>query len=359
MRSSIMEVSVDNFKHNINSIQKKIGNDCKIMPVIKANAYGTELNTRIDLLEQFDIVGVAIVDEGINLRKLGFKKEILIINPCFVDELDDAIENNLTISISDYDFIKKLGEKNKKVKVHLEIETGMSRTGMKLENVAEIVELVKKYENIEIEGIYTHMSSAGIDKEYTKMQIESFNKAVEMVKKQNINLKYIHMSASDGTIFFPEAHYNLVRPGIILYGYESTEGVSNEIDIKPVCKLKSKITFLKTVEAGTSIGYSRTYITDKKTKVATIPIGYADGLKRCLSNKGKVYINGILVPIIGNVCMDGFMADVTNVPDVKVGDNVWIWDNVNTTVYDIAEKCGTCDYEILTSISGRIPRIFV
>lgn len=144
-----------------------------------------------------------------------------------------------------------------------------------------------------------------------------------------------------------------------MYGYESGEGISKKIDLKPVCKLKSKITLLKTVKSGTSIGYSRSYITDKETKVATIPIGYADGLRRDLSNNGEVYINGKKAPIIGKVCMDGFMADVTQIENVKIGDDVWIWDNENITLEEVAKKCDTINYEIMSCISDRVPRVFI
>lgn len=144
-----------------------------------------------------------------------------------------------------------------------------------------------------------------------------------------------------------------------MYGYESGEGILEKVDLKPVSKLKSKITLLKTVKSGTSIGYSRSYITDKETKVATIPIGYADGLRRDLSNRGEVYINGQKAPIIGKVCMDGFMADVTEIEDVKIGDDVWIWDNEHITLEEIAEKCDTINYEIMSCISNRVPRVFI
>ena len=151
----------------------------------------------------------------------------------------------------------------------------------------------------------------------------------------------------------------MVRPGIILYGYDSCDGAVQKLDLKPICKLKSKITFLKEVEANTSIGYSRSFVTTRRTKVATIPVGYADGLKRTLSNKGEVLIKGKKVPIIGSVCMDSFMADVTDLEDVTSGDEVYIWDNENITVEEIAKMCGTINYEIICTISNRVPRVFI
>lgn len=358
MRPTIMEINLDNFKYNICSIKSKLSDEPKIMPVIKANAYGTYINTRLDILNEFDIVAVAIVDEGEKLRKIGYKKEIVVLNQPYVDEIEKIIENDLTIGISGMDFVKALAEKKEKIRVHIEIGTGMGRTGIHPDRTKEYIDCIKKSENIIIEGIYTHMSSADSDDEYTKKQIKSFEKAIEIAKKEVPELKYIHASASNGLINFPEAHYNLVRPGIILYGYESGKNILDKIDLKPICKLKSKISFLKKVQKGASIGYSRSYITPKEMQVATVPIGYADGLRRELSNCGEVFVNGCKVPIIGKVCMDSFMIDVTEIKDVKVGDDVWIWDNENIFLEEIAEKCNTINYEIMSTISERVPRIF-
>ena len=218
---------------------------------------------------------------------------------------------------------------------------------------------VKKYPNVKIEGMYTHLSSADIDFEYTEKQLNSFARAVESARNILGELKYVHCSASNGILNFSNSYYNLVRPGLILYGYDSCDGATEKLDLKPICKLKSKITFLKDVEANTSIGYSRSFITNKKTKVATIPIGYADGLKRALSNKGEVVIRGKRVPIIGSVCMDSFMADVTDIEGVSAGDDVYIWDNENITVEDVAEIYDTINYEVLTSVSENIYREFI
>ena len=180
-----------------------------------------------------------------------------------------------------------------------------------------------------------------------------------MVKSKIGEIQYIHAATSNGILYYPEGYYNIVRPGIILYGYKSSEGAKEKISLKPVCKLKSKITLLKTVEEGTSISYGRKFITKRKSKIATIPIGYADGFKRILSNQGHVIIRGEKVPIIGNVCMDGFMADVTDLEEVAEGDEVYIWDNKQITLEDIAKECNTINYEIISSISERVPRKFI
>lgn len=357
-RPTVMEVDLEAFKHNIQEIQKYVGKDKKLMPVIKANAYGTYINKRIDILNMFDIVAVALVDEAIELRELGYNKEIFVLNQPYKEEISKIIKYNITVGISSKSFVEELGKYNDTINIHIEIGTGMGRTGIHPARIVEYIDEIKKYSNINIDGIYTHLSSADYDDEYTTKQLNSFEMAVKKAEEYIGKIKYIHSLASNGILNYKEAYSNLVRPGIILYGYESFDKTIEKIDIKPVCKLKSKITFLKDVEAGVSIGYSRSYVTDKKTKVATIPIGYADGLRRELSNKGEVYIKGKNAPIIGKVCMDGFMADVTDIENVALGDNVYIWDNENIKLEDVAAMSSTINYEIMSTISNRVPRIF-
>ena len=330
----------------------------KMMPVIKANAYGTYINTRNDIINNFDIVAVAVVDEAVALREQGFKKEIFVLNQPYKDEIDKIVKNNITIGVSSDSFLEEIGKRSKKIKIHIEIGTGMGRTGINPLRTKEYIEKIKKYSNIEIDGIYTHLSSADYDEEYTKKQLESFESSVKVAKEILGDIKCIHSSASNGILNFENKCCNLIRPGIILYGYEACNTTFDKIDLKPVCKLKSKITFLKEVSENTSIGYGRSFITKRKTKVATIPIGYADGLRRGLSNKGEVIIKGKKVPIIGSVCMDGFMADVTDLEDVCVGNDVYIWDNNIITLEEIAKSLDTINYEIMCTISNRVPRVF-
>ncbi len=357
-RPTVMEVDLEAFKYNVSQIQKYAGNSMKMMPVIKANAYGTYINTRNDIINNFDIVAVAVVDEAVALREQGFKKEIFVLNQPYKDEIDKIVKNNITIGVSSDSFLEEIGKRSEKIKIHIEIGTGMGRTGINPLRTKEYIEKIKKYSNIEIDGIYTHLSSADYDEEYTKKQLESFESSVKVAKEILGDIKCIHSSASNGILNFENKCCNLIRPGIILYGYEACNTTFDKIDLKPVCKLKSKITFLKEVSENTSIGYGRSFITKRKTKVATIPIGYADGLRRGLSNKGEVIIKGKKVPIIGSVCMDGFMADVTDLEDVCVGNDVYIWDNNIITLEEIAKSLDTINYEIMCTISNRVPRVF-
>lgn len=356
-RPTVMEINLDNFKYNINQIKSIVGSGVEIMPVIKANGYGTWINRCLEIINEFNIVAVATVDEGVYLRNLGFEKEIFVLNQPYVTEIDKIIQNNITIGISSSSFLEAIGNRNENINVHIEIGTGMGRTGVHPYRICEYLKKVPK--NVSVEGIYTHLSTADIDYDYTKKQLESFNHAVKFAKDILGDIKYIHAGASNAILNFPESHFNLVRPGIIIYGYEACDTTLKKINLKPVARLKSKITFLKEVEEGTSIGYGRSFITDKKTKVATIPVGYADGFRRTFSNGWNVLINGKKVPIIGKICMDSFMADVSMLNDVKVGDDVFIWDNENIKLEDLAEKCDTINYEILCGISERVPRKFL
>lgn len=354
-RMTYLEVDKKEFKSNINKIKNKYNKE--IMPIIKANGYGTYINKELDIINEFNIVAVAIIDEAIALRKIGYEKEIFILNQPHINDLEEIIKYDITFGLSSRSFLKYLSRSNEKIKVHLEIETGMNRTGININDLEEFIDEINLNKNILVEGIYTRFSSADSDLEYTNKQFETFKKAMQITKNKIDTIKYIHTSASNGILNLEEKITNLIRPGIMMYGFEPFKGANKIIDIKPICKLKSHITFLKEVEENESISYSRTYKTTKKTKIATIPIGYADGIRRSLSNKGEVVIRGEKAKIIGNVCMDSFMIDVTNIKDVEIDDEVYIWDNELITLDDISNLCETINYEILCTISDRVPRI--
>lgn len=359
-QNSVLEVNLSNFKHNYYEIKKLLKKDIEIMPILKDNAYKTYLNTQIDLLNELNIniIGLAKVDEGIAMRKLGFTKEIFILNQPFENEISKIAEYNLTIGCGSIEFINKLKEFPANFNIHMEIGTGMGRTGIHPKKVLDYINEVRKSSNITITGIYTHFSCSDSDKDYTNKQILSFNSALDIVKKELSSLKYIHACNSAGIINFPEAHFNLVRPGLILYGHYPTDELKEKISLKPVTKLKSKISFLKEVPSGTNISYGKTFVTKRPSKIATVTIGYADGIRRILSNKGSVIINNKIAPIIGTVCMNCFMVDVTDI-EANVNDDVFIWDNENITVEDIATNYDTINYEVLTGISESVYRKFI
>ena len=356
IRQTYLEINLNNFKDNINEI-KKLKPNKTLIPVIKANGYGTYINKRLDIINEFNMVAVAIVEEAIELRKLGYKKDILVLNQPFSEEIEDIIKYNITPGISSIEFLKELIKTNKEVKIHIEVETGMNRTGF--QNIEEVIKLLKENTKIIVEGLYKHVSSADDDDAYTKKQINKFKDFYEILSKEFNTIKYIHTSASNGLVNYDIDFTNTIRPGIIMYGYPSYQEIKNKINLKPIAKLVSKISYLKEIDKNESVSYNQTYKTTKKTKVATIPLGYADGLKRSLSNKGNVVIENKLCPIIGNVCMDSILVDVTDINDIKIGDKVYIFDNELITLEDIAKQCNTINYEILCNISERVPRIYI
>ena len=355
-RQTYLEVNLSNFKHNINEI-KKLHKDKEIIPVIKANAYGTHINKRLDIINEFNIVAVAIVEEALYLRELGYKKDILVLNQPYIEEIEDIISNNITVGLSSIDFLKELIKQDKQVKIHVEVETGMNRTGF--QSLDELLKTLHNSNNIIVEGLYTHFSSADTDDEYTKKQISKFKEYYNILIKEFPNLKYIHTSASNGLVNYNIDITNAIRPGIIMYGYPSYDEILNKIDLKPTTKLITKISYLKEIPANESVSYNQAYKTNKITKIATIGIGYADGLRRSLSNKGNVIINNTLCPIIGNVCMDSILVDVTHLQNVSIGDKVYIYDNELVTLEDIAKISNTINYEILSNISERVPRVYI
>lgn len=364
MEKSYLEVNLSCIKNNIEKIKNLVGENVTVAPAIKANAYGLGTDALKEILEEekIDIVFVATIEEARHLRKCGYKQEIITLNELLPYEVEKILEYNIVPGISDIEVARKLNEEAKKKNciqnIHIEVDTGMGRVGKRPEEIIEFAKEISKMNNINIGGIYTHFSSADSSMEYTNIQIEKFNNTLSELEKLGFKFKYIHSSASAGILNFENARFNLVRPGIITYGYMPDENMKNSIGLKPATKLISHVVYVKEVEEGTAISYSRTYIADRKKKIATVPLGYADGIRRILSNKGRVYINGKYAPIVGNICMDNFMIDVTGI-NVKVGDTVYLWDNKNICIEDIAKLCGTINYEILCGISSRVKRIYV
>ena len=359
MRETVLEVDKRKFLNNIDKIKEKV-NGKTLMPVIKANAYGTYLNYRLDVVDLFDIVCVATADEVAYIRKNGYKKEILILNQPCPHEIPNICAYKATTGVCDKAFLEAAIESGKTIRVHLELETGMNRTGIKEDELDWFIEKIKAAKNIVVEGVYTHFSSADDDPAYTDRQFEIFKRGVEKVKENFDTIKYIHSSASTGIVHLQEDVTNSVRPGIIMYGYYPSQNEVDLIDIEPTCKLKASVAHVFWIDEGESVSYNRRFTSKRKTKVATVQIGYADGLRRELLGKGEVVIHGQKAPIIGTICMDSCMIDITDVEgEVSVGDQVYIWDNELITLEDIAKKCGTINYEILCTISSRVIRRYI
>lgn len=356
MRRTCLEVSRQLFRENVKAISEKV--PCaEIMPVVKANAYGTYLNKDIELMNEFNMVAVAIVSEAIQLRELGYKKDIFVLNQPYIEEIEDIISYNIVVGVSSISFLEEINKFNDKVRVHVELETGMGRTGVKDELLDEFIDgLIKS--NVLVEGVYTHLSSADIDYEFTKKQIKIFEDGVSKLKDSFDSIKFIHCAASNGILNFDLGICNMVRPGLILYGYPSCKTTFDKIELCPVAKFRSSISFIKEIDEGDAVSYGRSFVASGKMTVATVGCGYADGVKRKLSNKGYVSVNGKRCRILGNVCMDSFMIDISDV-DAKVGDSIYIFDNEVVTLDEVSNICETINYEVLATISDRVPRKFI
>ena len=367
-RPTWVEINLKHLRHNIRQIKKILSPDVKILAVVKTNAYGHGIYEVANVCskEKVDFLGVTSVEEGILLREKNIKLPILILGTLFpFENFKYILRYNLTPTISslaglpEYSYYSK--KLNKKGIFHLKVDTGMGRIGIKPESIDDFLEDLSTYRNLSIGGIFTHFSSADSDEKYTLEQIETFDNIIKKVKKNKLYQNLIfHTCNSAGMLKFKQAHYSMVRPGLCIYGLKPFENSHKYIDTRPVLSWKTKIVFLKKVPEGKSISYGRTFITKKPTLVATIPVGYGDGYNRKLSNKGYVFVKNKIVPIIGRVTMDMTMIDVTDVPDVKVGDEVSLINSeVNISVEDMAKIVDTINYEIVCNIHPRVPRIYV
>lgn len=349
--------------HNIKEIKKIVGEYVEIMPVVKAYGYGTGIVGFLDIFKKLNIskLAVANVNEAIELRINGFDDTIVVLSEPCIEEIENILKYNITPNVCYLEFIKKLSEKanlvNKIANIHIEIDTGMGRTGVAIKNVSDFFDELKLMRNIKTTGISTHFSSSSSDVDYTKKQIEKFNNAVAIAESKTGKIECIHACNSGGIMNFPEAHYNLVRPGLMIYGhYPNNIKVDNE-NLKPATKLVTKITYINDVEEGEAIGYDKLKIAENKTKIAIIPIGYADTRRGLEDDKGSVIIKGKKVKIIA-ACMDVIIIDITDITDVRIGDKVIIWDNELISVEDCAKICNTSNYEMLSVLtSRRIQRI--
>ncbi len=354
--------------HNFNSIKKNLSENVKIMPVIKADGYGHGASLFAKLLcDKCDYFAVAVIEEALSLRRDGIKNPILILGRIFPDDIETAISENITITAFTFEeaqWVSETAEKaGKRAKIHIPIDTGMSRIGfVPSEEYADAVKEISLLPNIELEGVFTHFSTADEeDKSFTKKQAERFMEFRKMLEERGVDIKIYH-SANSGTILQHENfHFDMVRPGIILYGLTPSGYLKDKtLDLKPVMELTSHVAFVKEVKKGESVSYGRTFTADKDMKIATIPVGYADGYPRLLSGKGRVIINGSYAPIVGRICMDQFMVDVTHIENVKLGDKVILMGSENgtsVTADEIAQFAQTINYEIVCGVSKRVPRI--
>ncbi len=361
-------INMDNLRYNITKMKSLVKPDMKIMVVIKADAYGhgsVEVAKRID--DVSDYYGVATVDEAIELRNAGIDKPILIIGYTASYEFEKLIEYDIAQAVYDVAECQKLSDlaisKGKKVKVHMKVDSGMSRIGFQVsEEGFEAAKQLKDMEGLEIEGIFTHYAKADeIDKKYAYGQKEKFLKFISEMEASGIKFDIKHIDNSAGTMEMDDDDFDMVRVGIVTYGLYPSDEIDESVMIKPVMSLVAHVAHVKTLPAGVGVGYGWTYVTDKETKVATVTVGYADGYPRAQSNIGRVIIKGEYAPIIGRVCMDQIMVDVTHIPQVELNDEVILIGGVGDkyiSVEEVAAPAASFNYELICNIGRRVPRVY-
>jgi len=366
-RPAWSEINLDAFVENFKKIKAMVRPGTMVTGVIKADAYGHGAIEIGKVLQEegVDRFAVATLSEALQLRKVFKKIPILILGYTPTYAADEVIENNIIQTMYNVDeagiFSDRAVKLEKKLKLHIKIDTGMSRLGFQAnaDSVEKIIQ-ISKMPNIEIEGMFTHFAVADeADKEYTYNQYEKYKFMVDSLKAQGLEIPVKHVSNSAAIMDLPEMNMDMVRAGIILYGlYPSDDVIKERIDLKQVMSLKAEVSHVKELEAGTGVSYGLKYVTPGKRKIATVPIGYADGYTRMLSGKAEVLVKGVKVPVVGRICMDQCLIDVTGI-DVKIGDEVILFgsDGTNTiSIDELALKLGTINYEITCMISKRIPR---
>lgn len=324
------EVDLDAIRNNIKEVKRVIKPGTKVMAIIKADGYGHGAIAVAHALDsEVSGFGVAAVQEAVNLRNSGIKQMILVLGPTFPEYFDEIVKYDISQTVFTFESARELSDEalrqGKKARVHFAVDTGMGRIGFTdNEESVEVIKKIAMLPGIDIEGIFTHYARADeADKTSVNEQIRRYSNFVKMVEDAGVHIPIHHASNSAGIIDLPESNFDMVRSGITTYGmYPSEEVKKDVIKLTPALRLKSHVTFVKTVPAGCGISYGSTFVTTKETRIATIPVGYADGYPRALSGKGRMLIHGQYAPILGRVCMDQTMVDVSDIPDVKAGDKV-------------------------------------
>jgi alanine racemase len=371
IRAAWAEIDLDALAHNMSEIRRLARKDALVTAVIKADGYGHGAKKIAQTLldNGADRFAIAVLDEGIELRRAGFTVPILILGYTDAERAEEIISNELEQAVYSWELAEAISKEavkqDKTAKIHIKIDSGMGRIGLQPNN--DSVQLIKKISqlpNIAIEGIFTHFAVAdATDKTYTNGQYEKFSWICKELDKENVKINIRHCANSATIIDLPDMHFNMVRAGIILYGLEpSDEVLLDRIELRQAMSLKVRITHVKEIEAGQSVSYGRKFIADKKTKIASLPIGYADGYTRMLSGKAEALVKGKRVPVVGRICMDQCMIDVTGIDDVKVGDEVVLFgkqDGAFISIDELAAKLGTINYEIVCMIGKRVPRVYI
>lgn len=361
LRPTIAEVDLKKMARNLGKVRARVGENVKLLTLLKANAYGhgaVPVGLYLQQNNLCDFFGVASVEEGLALREAGVTLPILVLGSIYpFDAFEYAIKNNLAITIASQaaaDAVCEIAAKTgKKALCHVKQDTGMGRIGTRRANVFGIIEKLAKNPNVILDGLYTHLSSADTDPAFTEEQVGYFRDTLTNVQLHGIHINHVHMAASPGIAARTDIFYDMVRPGHAAYGL--AEGY------EPVLSFKTRVVYVKDVPAGSSISYGRSFIAQKPMKVATLPVGYGDGYLRAFSNKAEVLIKGKRRRVLGNVTMDMMMVDITDAPEVSVGDEAVLagrQGDEEITWAELAQKAGTIDYELCTLLMPRVPRIY-
>lgn len=338
-----------------------------VMAVVKANAYGHGLTEVSRFLEwqSIDYLGVATAEEGVAIREAGIKSPILVFTlpakgqPHLYHQfrLESTISSEFDARLLNTEATRR----RRSLPVHLKVDTGMNRIGVKVSEIRKLLASVSKLRRLEIKGIYTHFATADQpDKTFSREQIGQFHQALEILRSEGVTPEHIHCAGSAGIVDLPDSYFSMVRPGLMLYGYYPSHRASEAVPVRPVLALKSRISLVKWIDAGETVSYGRRYTAQARTQIATLPLGYADGYMRLLTGKAEVLINGRRFPVVGTICMDQIMVDVGD-SDVAVGDEAVLigkQGDESIDAWDLADRVGTIPYEILTSISSRVPRTY-
>lgn len=370
MRPVWAEVNLCSVVSNLKEVRRSIPNTTKVMAIVKANAYGHGAGPVAKKMVEngVEYLGVALLSEAVQLREYGISSPILILGYTPEDDYPILIRNNITQTIFTHRQAELLSQAadnlKKNVRIHIKVDTGMGRIGFQPDQQAiQEIKKIAALPALEIEGLFTHLAKSDArDKSYTSMQLQKYFWVCNELKKSGINVALKHAANSAAIIDIPEADFDLVRPGIMLYGlYPSDEVDISRIHLRQAMALKANICHVKNVKAGVNIGYGCTYTTTRAAKIATLPLGYADGYTRLLSNKGVALVRGQRVPIVGRICMDQCMLDVSEVDDAEMGDEAVLFGKQGKdflSIDEVAELIGTINYEIVCMISARVPRIY-
>ena len=365
------EIDLDAIAYNMEQMKKRIGDHARLIAVVKADGYGHGAVPVAKMFEACSYVwgyAVACLEEATELREQGIRKPILVLGCVFPDQFEEMIRYDVRPAVYMESMAERISQEavcqGKDAFIHIKIDTGMGRIGFPVtEESADAVERISRLPGIRIEGMFTHFAKADErDKTYTFLQHDRFMRMKELIEKRQVPVRYFDCDNSAGIIDFPDMKHDLARAGIAMYGmYPSDEVDQKAVDLRPALSLVSHVSFVKEVEAGTPISYGGTFVSDRPMRVATIPVGYGDGYPRSLSNKGYVLIHGKRARILGRVCMDQFMADVTDIPETAFMDRVVLVGrdgDEEITVDELADLSGRFNYEFVCCLGKRIPRIY-